>query len=81
LTNNSAPTPRELQSKLQRLGIDVTEDHFFTSGQSTAYFLKSQMPEVKDNAYPPVHYCINSLFTLLFFSVVMAVVTRAALVM
>ncbi|SAM04495.1 hypothetical protein [Absidia glauca] len=45
LTNNSAPTPRELQSKLQRLGIDVTEDHFFTSGQSTAYFLKSQMPE------------------------------------
>jgi NagD protein len=46
LTNNSAPTPRELQSKLQRLGIDVTADHFFTSGQATAYFLKSQMPEV-----------------------------------
>ncbi|CAO3599571.1 unnamed protein product [Absidia cylindrospora] len=45
LTNNSAPTPRELQSKLQRLGIDVTADHFFTSGQATAYFLKSQMPE------------------------------------
>ena len=46
LTNNSAPTPRELQQKLQRLGIDVTEDHFFTSGQATAYFLASQMPEV-----------------------------------
>lgn len=46
LTNNSAPTPRELQQKLQRLGIDVTEDHFFTSGQATAYFLHSQMPEV-----------------------------------
>ncbi|KAG0164492.1 hypothetical protein DFQ28_010228 [Apophysomyces sp. BC1034] len=45
LTNNSAPTPRELQQKLGRLGIDVTEDHFFTSGQATAYFLKSQMPE------------------------------------
>ncbi|KAF1802835.1 HAD-like domain-containing protein [Mucor lusitanicus] len=45
LTNNSAPTPRELQQKLQRLGIDVTEDHFFTSGQATAYFLHSQMPE------------------------------------
>ncbi|KAI8372999.1 HAD-like domain-containing protein [Radiomyces spectabilis] len=45
LTNNSAPTPRELQSKLERLGIDVTADHFFTSGQATAYFLKSQMPE------------------------------------
>ncbi|CAO3622195.1 unnamed protein product [Cunninghamella echinulata] len=45
LTNNSAPTPRELQSKLFRLGIDVTEENFFTSGQATAYFLKSQMPE------------------------------------
>ncbi|KAG1417940.1 hypothetical protein G6F58_005281 [Rhizopus delemar] len=45
LTNNSAPTPRELQQKLGRLGIDVTEDHFFTSGQATAYFLASQMPE------------------------------------
>ncbi|KAI8388147.1 HAD-like domain-containing protein [Radiomyces spectabilis] len=45
LTNNSAPTPRELQSKLERLGIEVSADHFFTSGQATAYFLKSQMPE------------------------------------
>lgn len=45
LTNNSAPTPRELQQKLGRLGIDVTEDHFFTAGQATAEFLKSQMPE------------------------------------
>ncbi|ORY99438.1 HAD-like domain-containing protein [Syncephalastrum racemosum] len=45
LTNNSAPTPRELKQKLQRLGIDVTEDHFFTAGQATALFLSSQMPE------------------------------------
>ncbi|KAI7877123.1 HAD-like protein [Lichtheimia hyalospora FSU 10163] len=45
LTNNSAPTPRELQQKLHRLGIDVTEDHFFTAGQATAEFLKTQMPE------------------------------------
>ncbi|KAI8074926.1 HAD-like domain-containing protein [Gongronella butleri] len=45
LTNNSAPTPRELQSKLERLGINVGEDHFFTSGQATAYFLKSQAPD------------------------------------
>ncbi|KAG2217558.1 hypothetical protein INT45_006725 [Circinella minor] len=45
LTNNSAPTPRELQQKLHRLGIDVTEDHFFTAGQATAEFLHSQMPE------------------------------------
>ncbi|KAI8088899.1 HAD-like domain-containing protein [Halteromyces radiatus] len=45
LTNNSAPTPRELQSKLERLGINVGEEHFFTSGQATAYFLKSQSPD------------------------------------
>ncbi|KAI9490654.1 HAD-like domain-containing protein [Zychaea mexicana] len=45
LTNNSAPTPRELQQKLGRLGIEVTEDHFFTAGQATAEFLHSQMPE------------------------------------
>ncbi|ORZ01305.1 HAD-like domain-containing protein [Syncephalastrum racemosum] len=44
LTNNSAPTPRELQQKLSRLGIEVTEDHFFTAGQATAYFLASQQP-------------------------------------
>ncbi|KAI9272932.1 HAD-like domain-containing protein [Phascolomyces articulosus] len=44
LTNNSAPTPRELQQKLSRLGIEVTEDHFFTAGQATAYFLSSQSP-------------------------------------
>lgn len=43
LTNNSAPTPRELQYKLHRLGIDVTEDHFFTAGQATAHFLQTQM--------------------------------------
>ncbi|CDH56320.1 had-superfamily hydrolase [Lichtheimia corymbifera JMRC:FSU:9682] len=44
LTNNSAPTPRELQQKLSRLGIEVTEDHFFTAGQATAEFLSSQSP-------------------------------------
>lgn len=48
LTNNSAPTPRELQQKLSRLGIEVTEDHFFTAGQATAYFLASQQPNVSD---------------------------------
>ncbi|KAI9493474.1 HAD-like domain-containing protein [Zychaea mexicana] len=45
LTNNSAPTPSELQQKLLRLGIQVTEDHFFTAGQATAEFLRTQMPE------------------------------------
>ncbi|KAJ2960145.1 hypothetical protein NQZ79_g4453 [Umbelopsis isabellina] len=45
LTNNSAPTPRELQQKLGRLGIDVEEDKFYTAALATAQFLKSQMPE------------------------------------
>ncbi|KAJ2959458.1 hypothetical protein NQZ79_g5111 [Umbelopsis isabellina] len=45
LTNNSAPTPRELKQKLGRLGIDVEEDRFYTAGMATATFLKSQLPE------------------------------------
>ncbi|KAJ3035647.1 hypothetical protein HDV00_003587 [Rhizophlyctis rosea] len=43
-TNNSAPTPRELSQKLHRLGLDITEDHFYTSAMATATFLKSQKP-------------------------------------
>ncbi|KAJ3053317.1 hypothetical protein HK097_004557 [Rhizophlyctis rosea] len=44
LTNNSAPTPRELSQKLHRLGLDITEDHFYTSAMATASFLKTQKP-------------------------------------
>ncbi|KAI8820431.1 HAD-like domain-containing protein [Fimicolochytrium jonesii] len=44
LTNNSAPTPRELSFKLARLGLSVTEDHFYTSAIATAKFLQSQKP-------------------------------------
>ena len=44
LTNNSGSTPRELQQKLARMGLDVTEDHFYTSALATAAFLKSQAP-------------------------------------
>ncbi|ORX88961.1 HAD-superfamily hydrolase [Basidiobolus meristosporus CBS 931.73] len=42
LTNNSAPTPRELSEKLARLGIEVGEEHFYTSGICTAKFLQTQ---------------------------------------
>ncbi|KAJ3144195.1 hypothetical protein HK101_002773 [Irineochytrium annulatum] len=45
LTNNSAPTPKELSQKLARLGLDIDEKHFFTSAISTAKFLKSQKPQ------------------------------------
>ncbi|MBE7056223.1 MAG: HAD family hydrolase [Ruminococcaceae bacterium] len=44
LTNNSGSTPRELQQKLARLGLEVSEDHFYTSALATAAFLKEQAP-------------------------------------
>jgi NagD protein len=44
LTNSSERSPKELQEKLQRLGIEVGENHFFTSALATANFLSSQKP-------------------------------------
>ncbi|MDR0287871.1 MAG: HAD-IIA family hydrolase [Clostridiales bacterium] len=44
LTNSSERSPRELEQKLARLGIDVGAEHFYTSALATASFLKSQKP-------------------------------------
>lgn len=44
LTNSSERTPKELQAKMHRLGIDVGEDVFYTSALATAYFLAAQKP-------------------------------------
>ena len=44
LTNSSAKSPKELRQKLARMGIDVAEDDFYTSGQATASFLAEQNP-------------------------------------
>ena len=44
LTNGSEKSPRELQEKLQRLGIQVAAEHFYTSALATASFLASQHP-------------------------------------
>lgn len=44
LTNNSGYTPLELQQKLRRLGLDVTQEHFYTSALATAAFLREQAP-------------------------------------
>jgi len=44
LTNSSQYTPKELQQKLARMGLDVDESHFYTSALATAYFLDSQAP-------------------------------------
>ena len=44
LTNNSQRTPLDFQRKLERMGLDVPEQHFFTSALATAAFLQSQKP-------------------------------------
>jgi len=44
LTNSSEKTPKELQEKLHRLGIDVEPDVFYTSALATANFLANQKP-------------------------------------
>jgi len=44
LTNSSERTPKELKEKMQRLGIDVDENVFYTSALATANFLSGQKP-------------------------------------
>jgi NagD protein len=44
LTNSSERTPKELQEKLKRFGINVDEEHFYTSALATASFLSNQKP-------------------------------------
>jgi len=44
LTNSGEFTPRELHQKLERMGLDVDESHFYTSALATAHFLSSQAP-------------------------------------
>lgn len=44
LTNSSERSPRELQQKLERMGLYVDESHFYTSALATAKFISSQKP-------------------------------------
>ncbi|MDD6154340.1 MAG: HAD-IIA family hydrolase [Eubacteriales bacterium] len=44
LTNSSSKTPVELHKKLERMGLDVPPEHFYTSALATAKFLKAQAP-------------------------------------
>ena len=44
LTNSSERSPKELQQKLRRMGLDVDEQHFYTSAQATTRFISSQAP-------------------------------------
>ncbi|MGI5898787.1 MAG: HAD-IIA family hydrolase [Christensenellales bacterium] len=44
LTNSSERSPLELQQKLFRLGLDISQEHFYTSALATAAFLSKQKP-------------------------------------
>lgn len=44
LTNSPERTPHELSMKLERMGLTVSADHFYTSAMATAAFLHSQNP-------------------------------------
>ncbi len=45
LTNSPEKTPHELSMKLERMGLFVSPDHFYTSAMATAEFLNSQAPQ------------------------------------
>src|SRR5207248_9091018 len=44
LTNSSQRTRRDVATKLQRLGVEVGEEHVFTCAMATARFLARQKP-------------------------------------
>ena len=44
LTNSSYRSPKELQKKLERMGLEIGEEHFYTSALATAKFIQSQSP-------------------------------------
>ena len=44
LTNSPEKTPHELSMKLERMGLSVSPDHFYTSAMATAEFLNAQNP-------------------------------------
>ncbi len=44
LTNNSIRTPRDLQARLRRIGLDIPAESIWTSATATATFLNDQRP-------------------------------------
>ena len=44
MTNNSSKSVADYVKKLEKLGIDATEEDFITSSQATAYYLKLHHP-------------------------------------
>ncbi len=61
LTNSSQYSPRELQFKLARMGLEVDASHFYTSALATAAFISSQAPGA--SAYViGAHGLLNALY-------------------
>ena len=44
LTNNSCRSAKEYADKIRQLGVDVSEDKIFTSGEATTIYLSRQKP-------------------------------------
>jgi 4-nitrophenyl phosphatase len=44
LTNNSSRTRKEYADKIRRLGLNISEEKIFTSGEATAIYLAKQKP-------------------------------------
>ncbi len=44
LTNNSERTPKDLEHRLRKIGLNVGAEHIYTSALATARFLNSQRP-------------------------------------
>ncbi len=51
LTNNSYHTPEELKDRLSGMGINVSENYFYTSAMATASFLLYQKHQDQFSAY------------------------------
>lgn len=47
MTNNSSKSVKDYIKKLNRLGIEATEEEFITSSQATSYMLKKKYPNEK----------------------------------
>lgn len=45
LTNNSERTPKDLEHRLKKIGLNVGAEHIYTSALATARFLNSQRPK------------------------------------
>ena len=67
LTNSSERTPLELRKKLQSMGLDIEESHFYTSALATAHFLKTQAPGCSAYIIGNPFFFLKQIFKILGF--------------